>query len=267
MKRFDFHTHAYPEMIADRLTERMAPYSPAGKRYGNGTLQALTAHNARQEIAACVQLNIAASPGSVPRMNEFAIKANAISGIYAFGALHPAYEKVEEELCRLWDAGIKGIKLHPAAQRFRMDAESVFPLYEAMAKHDMIVLCHCGRDPQDGGIDYAPPMAAARVMEQFPQLKLVLAHLGGMDDLEQAEELLWGNKVYIDLAMTAGYMPQQKIDIFLKKHPTEYILYGSDYPWHDGQELNMLEQMQLSEQQRRQIFWENAAKLLRIEEI
>ena len=67
--------------------------------------------------------------------------------------------------------------------------------------------------------------------------------------------------------MTAGYMPQQKIDIFLKKHPMEYILYGSDYPWHDGQELNMLEQMQLSEQQRRQIFWENAAKLLRIEEI
>lgn len=137
MKRFDFHTHAYPEMIADRLTERMAPYSPAGKRYGNGTLQALTARNARQEIAACVQLNIAASPGSVPRMNEFAIKANAISGIYAFGALHPAYEKMEEELCRLRDAGIKGIKLHPAAQRFRMDAESVFPLYEAMAKHDM----------------------------------------------------------------------------------------------------------------------------------
>lgn len=267
MKKIDFHTHAYPESIADRLTGRMAPYSPAGMRYGRGTLRELAERNARQGIAACVQLNIAASPGSVRRMNEFAVQANALPGIYAFGSLHPAYEKAEEELRRLRDAGIKGIKLHPATQHFQVDAESAFPLYEAMAKHGMIVLFHCGRDPQDGGIDYAAPAAVARVMERFPQLKLVLAHLGGMDDLEQAEEMLWGRKVYIDLAMTAGYMPQQKINAFMKKHPSEYILYGSDYPWHDDQELVMLEKANLSEQMRRQIFWENAANLLEIEEI
>ena len=53
----------------------------------------------------------------------------------------------------------------------------------------------------------------------------------------------------------------------MKKHPSEYILYGSDYPWHDDQELVMLEKANLSEQMRRQIFWENAANLLEIEEI
>ncbi len=266
MKKFDFHTHAYPEAIADWLTGHMAPKSPAGRRYGTGTLTELLERNANRGIQACVELNIAASPAGVQRMNDFAIKNNQYEGIYAFGALHPQFDKIGEELRRLKDEGIKGIKLHPSAQKFAMDDKRALMLYEQIAKYDMIVLFHCGRDPQDEGIDYASPAVAARVLTYFPEMKAVLAHLGGMDELTEAREFLWGKKVYLDLAMTAGYAPEKGILDFLRIHPTEYILYGSDYPWHDEEELDMLEHAELTDVQKKNILWDNAAALLGIKE-
>ena len=64
-----------------------------------------------------------------------------------FGSIHPQYTNFKEEIRRLADAGIKGVKFHPEYQEFDMDDPAVYPIYEELGKNGMIMLFHAGYDP------------------------------------------------------------------------------------------------------------------------
>ena len=110
MNILDFHTHAYPDKIADRLTARMQAATPGAKRYGDGTVTMLQQRNAARGITHCVQLNIAATGNSVTRMNDFAISVRDRQGIIPFGTLHPdqSLQQMHDELFRLLSPRLQG---------------------------------------------------------------------------------------------------------------------------------------------------------------
>ena len=266
MNILDFHTHAYPDKIADRLTARMQAATPGAKRYGDGTVTMLQQRNAARGITHCVQLNIAATGNSVTRMNDFAISVRDRQGIIPFGTLHPdqSLQQMHDELQRLQDHGIRGVKLQPVSQGFFINEPRAMTMWEQLAKWDMVVCIHCGADPADKGIAHASPWMTAQMLDAFPSLKAVLAHMGGMDEWDQAEALIWGRDVYIDIAMTEARLHGDVLARMLAKHPHDKILYGSDYPWHDGEELAYLAELPAA--LRSQILWSNGARLLGLEE-
>jgi predicted TIM-barrel fold metal-dependent hydrolase len=126
-----------------------------------------------------------------------------------------------EEARRCLDAGARGIKLHPRAQRFTSTDERLGPVFELAAERRVPILIHAGRG--------LPPIAAglAKLVERYPEASLILAH-AGIADMAALADCMAGRKgVFFD---TSTWSPIDLLD-FYRQVPPEQVLYASDYPY------------------------------------
>jgi predicted TIM-barrel fold metal-dependent hydrolase len=147
--------------------------------------------------------------------------------LIAFVRLDLAEEPVEEAR-RCIDAGARGIKLHPRAQRFLLNDERLAPIFELAAERRVPILIHGGRG--------LPPIAdhLDRLVEAYPAAQLIIAH-GGIADLAELAGYFGGRAgVFFD---TSVWSPIDLLSLFHLVSP-EQILYASDYPY--GQQPSSL---------------------------
>ena len=103
-----------------------------------------------------------------------------------------------EELERMYDAGIKGVKLHPDEQMIDLADKKMYPVYDLISDLGLPVVIHTGFDPFSPDHAHASPDQILKVRADFPKLRLILAHLGGYLDWGAAEELLAGKGMPMD---------------------------------------------------------------------
>ena len=133
-----------------------------------------------------------------------------------------------DEARRCLDAGAKGIKLHPRAQKFTSTDERLGPVFELAAERRVPILIHAGRG--------LPPIADGlrSLVERNPGAKLILAH-AGIADLDALAACMRGRKgVFFD---TSTWSPIVLLD-FYRRIPPEQVVYASDYPY--GQQPSSL---------------------------
>ena len=195
--RIDVHTHVWPDRIAsialDSMTRDLGFEAVAAN-----TVDSLKAHMRESGVDKSVVLGLVERADQVKRANDWLISIQD-EMVVPFGAIHPGLEDKADEVRRLREGGIKGIKLHPVVNSFYPDDPRMFPVYEELGE-DMVLEIHSGRFP---GTDPAAPVYAAperimNVVERFPRLKVIALHLGGFYMLDEAErELLGrGERVY-----------------------------------------------------------------------
>jgi uncharacterized protein len=126
-----------------------------------------------------------------------------------------------EEAVRCLDRGARGIKLHPRAQRFLLNDQRLAPVFELAAERRVPILIHGGRG--------LPPIAddLSRLVEQYPEAQLIIAHAGIADLAALAGRLAGRRGVFFD---TSVWSPVDLLDFF-HQVPPEQILYASDYPY------------------------------------
>ncbi|MGE0237890.1 MAG: amidohydrolase family protein [Parvibaculaceae bacterium] len=135
------------------------------------------------------------------------------------------------------DHGARGLKLHSAIHRHGMDDERLWPLFRLCRDYDLPVLGHAGLDPDGAG--YAEPKAFARVLEEFPELRLILAHMGGGGWRQTAALAKRFPNVWLDCAeiiewSDASLAPSQcELAALIREVGVHRVLMGSDYPWYD----------------------------------
>ena len=90
--------------------------------------------------------------------------------------------------------------------------------------------------------------------------------MGGWRMWDKVEKDLVGSNVYLDTSFALPYMTEQKqFERIIKAHGSEKILFGTDSPWQDLHSgVNEILLADLTEQERENIFWNNAAKLLNL---
>lgn len=133
-----------------------------------------------------------------------------------------------EEARRCLDAGARGIKLHPRAQKFTAADERLAPVFEIAAERRVPILIHGGRG--------LPPIAAGlrALVDRYPEATLIIAH-AGIADLAALASCMAGRKgVLFD---TSTWSPIDLLD-FYRLIPPEQVVYASDYPY--GQQPNSL---------------------------
>ena len=133
-----------------------------------------------------------------------------------------------EEARRCLDAGARGIKLHPRAQKFTAADERLAPVFEIAAERRVPILIHGGRG--------LPPIADGlrRLVDRYPDATLIIAH-AGIADLAALASCMAGRKgVLFD---TSTWSPIDLFD-FYRLIPPEQVIYASDYPY--GQQPNSL---------------------------
>ena len=85
-----------------------------------------------------------------------------------FGTLHPGFKTIEEEVQRLKDGGVKGVKVQPDVQQFTPDERhSTYHIYEALAKQGMIVMFHVGGEPLPSSRDRSKPGMIFNIARDF----------------------------------------------------------------------------------------------------
>lgn len=94
--------------------------------------------------------------------------------------MHPRDAHCLEEIERcVQDLGLRGIKLGPNYQHFDPCSPEAFRIYKRAQQLHLPVLFHQGTSPaRDAELDYGHPRHADRIAIAFPDLKIVLAHMG-----------------------------------------------------------------------------------------
>lgn len=167
--------------------------------------------------------------------------------------------------------GAKGIKLHTPLQRFYVGDERMWPVYEASVELDIAVVAHSGASV--GNDQYGDPKAFADVFKKFPDLRLVMAHMGNASWNQTREIAETFPQAVFDCCeiMTwsgAGTVAPniEQLGRLIKDVGSERVMMGTDFPWWDHQRgIADVERIPgLSAEERDGILGANAIRILGI---
>ncbi len=156
--------------------------------------------------------------------------------LLGFATVQPlAGQQALDEVKRAVDAGLCGIgEILPYAQGHNI-RDDLFLAVVELAIELNIPLCLHGAEPVGHhypGRAYTPLQDYVWLAEQYPNLKLILAHLGGLlpyYELNRNIKKTMQNVYYDTAAIPLLYKPQVYKSVVDIVGP-EKILYGSDYP-------------------------------------
>ena len=201
---FDAHTH----IGAD---------DPDGARQSADELLGLLAAAGARGVVFPLQ-----EPAGYPPANDRVLEAAAGSDgrLVAFCRVDPRAHPVAEAT-RCLDAGAKGIKLHPRAERFTLSEPAVRDIVALAHERRVPVLIHAGRGIPALGQD------TVRLSGEFSGARLILAH-AAISDLAWLWRVLPDHpNLFVD---TAWWDPADLIALF-KLAPSSSILWASDSPY------------------------------------
>lgn len=282
MQIIDMHTHTFPDKIAERALDKLSKLSGT-VYFTNGTETDLAKSMKEAGVTYSVILPVATSADQVSKINDGVI-ANAPArleqGIISFGAMHPDFPSPEPELKRLKEAGIAGIKLHPAYVGVDFDDERFLPILTACAKYDLAVTVHAGIDIGIPEKDYCTTKMVLSVLEKVPGIKLILAHMGGWQCWDKVRRDLADAPIYFDTSFSYGpitpradrnpaeapvQMTNEEFVSLCRHLGCEKILFGTDCPWADQKtDVERFLSLPLTEEEKQAILYGNAARILNI---
>ena len=227
----DTHTHIFPDNTAESILKFTAQKFNV-KVYGKGTAADLMAHMDANKVSHAVIHMVAINPKAAPAINTWLINLSEPRFI-KFGTLHPHQQDYKREILRLKAHGITGIKLQPAVQGFTVDnAELTYPLYEELSNNGMTVMFHVGGNPTPYANQHSSPKMVLRVAQDFPELTIIAAHLGGLNMWDEVTGTLAGREnVYMETSMTYEKILPTVAEHIIRKHGPRKIFFGTDYPF------------------------------------
>lgn len=260
----DFHTHCFPDKIAERAIGKLSYVSGGLKYYSNGTANGLKKTMADENVDAAVVLNIATNEHQMQSVNDFAASINDNKHIFAFGSVFPTAKNVMDELERIKSLGLKGVKFHPEYQRFYVDDEMMKPIYKKISQLGLITVFHAGKDYGFPAPFHCMPENMKNALRWFDS-PVIAAHWGGMNVAEDVVKNLCGSDIYFDSSFGYGQMSRASAIEILEKHGTDKMLFGTDSPWHTASiEKRLLNTLKLTDSESEAIYCGNAKRLLNI---
>ncbi len=257
----DFHTHIFPDALAERAVDALAKRSGL-KPQTDGTVKNTLENMDKVGVDASVCLNIATKPTQMRKINSFLNEIKS-ERLIPFGTIHPDGENITEELEFIKNSGLKGIKLHPDYQNFYPDEKRMDEIYNTISQLGLILIFHSGYDIGLGCPVHCTPLMLKKIGEKFPKLKIVAAHFGGYGLWRDATELLSDlDNIYFDTAFSLG-LDKETAEKSISKKGAEHFLLGSDCPWENPQySMEFIRSLSITEREKELILGENAKQLL-----
>ena len=227
--RFDMHVHIFPDRIAEKAARNVGKFYDIPMRC-DGKLSTALREFDRAGIGRFCAHSVATSPAQVKAINDFIWDSHMKypDRIVPFAAMHPDVEDVNAAVDEIVQAGFRGVKIHPDIQGFALDDENVLRMIGAVAGR-LPLLIHTG----DHRYDNSGPARLGHVLDLYPNLVAVCAHLGGWGEWERAMASgLSGRKnVYVDTCSSLYAVPPARAVEIIRYYGAENVLFGTDYPF------------------------------------
>ncbi len=285
----DMHTHVFPEKIAGKAVSKLSANAHIHP-HTDGTPKGLISSMEEAGVSLSVIVPVATSKEQVPKLNDAAARLNeqfGNDGLLSFGAMHPEYEDFKEELLRIKESGLKGIKIHPVYQEVAIDDIRFLRILYRCAELGLTVVTHAGLDVGLPGKVFCSPQmclnAITKLSDGQGTLKndfaLILAHMGGWRNWDEVLSLLPETGAYIDTSFSFGELDALDDGYWTKEtrpmlHEEQFlelvrafgagkVVFGTDSPWTVQKEsLSYIRALPLSDDEKELILAKNAMQIL-----
>ena len=156
------------------------------------------------------------------------------SKLIGFAGIDPTDANCIDELARAQEEmGLKGVTISPALQDFHPCDMRAMKLYDACIRRGMPVLFEQNHRSPAAKLEFARPLLLDEVAREFPDLRIVVSHLGFPWIHETVVLLAKHRNVFADIAgllrhpwlSYTALMPAYEYDVIDK------LLFGSDFPY------------------------------------
>lgn len=160
--------------------------------------------------------------------------------LFGFASVDPNKEQAPELLEEaIKELKLSGLKLGPFYQNFYPDDQRHFDLYAKANELGIPILFHQGTSfVPEGFLDASRPAALDPIARAFPDLKMVIAHMGHPWCGECISVVRKNTNMYMDLSALGGRPWQfyNAMVLAMEYGVTHKILLGSDYPFFTTQQ-------------------------------
>ncbi len=178
-------------------------------------------------------------------------------------------QSVEEIEYAVKELGFSGIKTVPSFVELNINDKAFYPCYSKAEELGIPISIHTGTAILEGARGkYGNPLMIDDVAFDFPDLKIICAHLGGWQYMNVIGMLVHHSNVFADIS----FWPLNPLYVdtvpwnLLEKTVTDKILLGSDYPASQTpkEAVEAVRKLPITESFKEKILGTNAAKLLRM---
>lgn len=267
MKKYriiDSHCHIYPDKIAQKASDATANFYELPPSM-DGTIRTLLEHGGAAGIDHFIVQSVATTPKQVSSINKFIAASVAESGgrFTGLGTLHPDSEDMEADVNEIIALGLKGVKIHPDIQKVQLDDPRMLRMYE-LCEGRLPMLIHTG----DKRYDNSNPNRLLPILEKYKDLTVIGAHFGGWSIWEDAwRDYAGRDNFYVDCSSSLYAITPEKAKELIDIYGADRVLFGTDYPlWTPESEIERFMRLDLTEGEREDILYNNAAALFGITE-
>jgi predicted TIM-barrel fold metal-dependent hydrolase len=155
--------------------------------------------------------------------------------LVGFCSIDPLRRNVRDKLSRATEElGLRGVKLAPTYQGFDPLSPEAFAMYEAIAERRLPVMWHQGTTfVRKAVLAYALPRQIDEVAIRFPEMPIVIAHLGHPWIDECLAVVRKHPSVYTDIS-ALGSRPTQFRNALIaagEYRCGDKLLFGTDFPF------------------------------------
>jgi predicted TIM-barrel fold metal-dependent hydrolase len=275
---FDVHTHFFPPQIFDAIWDFFEQRDEKDRITGwpvnyklstdelvdvlnSKNVKYFTTHNYAHKAGIAIYIN--------EWTNEFA-KTNNI--VIPFGCVWPDDSNRFDYIEKIFDEyNFYGIKIQPLVQKFHLDDERMYKIYDFILDRGKWLMVHIGTAPYRN--EYVGYDNFMNFMEKYPDIKVIVAHMGAFEYNKFLKLLDKHQNLYLDTAMI--YIPN---NIFPERGPKrpkpndlvsyqDRILFGSDFPnipYEYENATKGLLQFDLSKSFYHNIFFKNAKRIFKV---
>ncbi len=168
------------------------------------------------------------------------------------------------------ELGFKGLKVIPSLLELDINDKALYPCYAKAQELGEPIIIHTGASALVMGyrVKHVQPLMVDDVAFDFPDLKIICAHMGAHQHMDIHSMLVRHHNVYADICFWP-LNPHYKDLIpwrLLEDTVPDKILLGSDYPCAQTprEAVEAVRNLPINEDFKLKILGENAAKLLRL---
>jgi len=279
LQAIDMHVHI---LTGDRAKQGWAPVTKAGLpmntgKWGNTPDEMAVMYQSLNMMAVIFDVDGETRSGMKIDNGETAAWMKKYPKTFiGFGSVDPWKGKVAlNEIQRIVDLGLRGLKFQQAGQAFNPADERFFPLWEMAVRLNLPAIFHCGTTAIGAGtpggrglvLEYCRPIPYIdAIAARFPEFRIIMAHPAWPWHDDQLAVLRHKANTWMDLS---GWAPKYFPPSTIHNANTlvqDKVFFGTDFPMMTPERwLGEFAELPFKDSVRPKILLHNAAKFLGID--
>jgi hypothetical protein len=172
------------------------------------------------------------------------------------------------------DGSIRAVKLYVGYQHYYPDDDDCVPIYELAMKYRAPIIFHTGDCVSTmARLKFSHPLTVDDLAFRFPDLKIVMAHMGNPWLWDAAEVIYKNENVYADLSGLVTGLPEayrdeyrqrmlERLESVIYYCGADHLMFGTDYCLAShADSIDYFSKLKIRKADLEKVLWKTALKL------